>query len=183
LVYLEAGYPYAFDNGTGPSMQDFQAITGPQPPPPSERELASFGSLRDYYVRTLGFSFPQAELRQQRTAGPDGRVGKTRDFPGYQTLLSGLKKYADIRVPSLWVYALPHTLGKWIDNASDPKVRERAKTYEQSLTALTERQVQAVETGLPSARVVKLRGGHHYIYLSNEADVLREMRSFIAGLH
>lgn len=183
LVYLEAGYPYAFDNGTGPSMQDFQAITGPQPPPPSERELASFGSLRDYYVRVLGFAFPQAELRQRRTADPQGRVGKERDFPGYQTLLAGMKKYADIRVPSLWVYASPHTLGKWIDNASDPKVRERARTYEQSLTVLTERQVKAVETGLPSARVVKLPGGHHYIYLSNESDVLREMRSFVSGLH
>jgi pimeloyl-ACP methyl ester carboxylesterase len=183
LVYLEAGYPYAFDNGTGPSMQDFQAITGPQPPPPSERERASFGSLRDYYVRVQGFAFPQAELRQQRRVDPDGRVGKPRDFPGYQTLLAGMKKYADIRVPSLWVYAVPHSQGNWIDKATDPKVRERARTYDGALTALTERQIKAVESGLPSARVVKLRGAHHYIYLSNESDVLREMRSFISGLH
>jgi hypothetical protein len=24
LVYLEAGYPYAFDNGNGPTMKEFQ---------------------------------------------------------------------------------------------------------------------------------------------------------------
>ena len=35
LVYLEAGYPYAVDNGHGPTMNDF-GINGPQPPPPSE---------------------------------------------------------------------------------------------------------------------------------------------------
>ena len=123
-------------------------------------------------------------MRTSATAngGPDGRVGSIRDFPGYQTLLAGMKQYADIRVPSLWVYALPHGQGKWIDNATDPKVRERARTYDRALTALTERQVKAVETGLPSARVVKVRGAHHYIYLSNESDVLRERRSFITGL-
>jgi non-heme chloroperoxidase len=33
LVYLEAGYPYAFDNGEGPSMQAFQTSpSGPQGP-------------------------------------------------------------------------------------------------------------------------------------------------------
>jgi hypothetical protein len=47
---------------------------------------------------------------------------------------------------------------------------------------LTERQAKSVETGLPSARVVRLNGAHHYIYLSNEADVLRETRSFMSRL-
>ena len=182
LIYLEAGYPYAFDNGTGPTMQDFQSLTAPQPPPPSERELASFGSLRDYNMRVLGFSFPDAELRQQRTTGPDGRVGGRREFPGSQTMLAGMKKYVDIGVPSLWIYALPHSLGMWIDHVTDPKVRERARAYDRALTALTERQAKSVETGLPSARVVRLSGAHHYIYLSNEADVLRETRSFMSGL-
>ena len=182
LVYLEAGYPYAFDNGTGPTMQDFQSLTAPQPPPPSDRELATFGSLRDYYMRVLGFSFPDAELRQQRTTGADGRVGGRREFPGSQTLLTGMQKYADIRVPSLWIYALPHSQGRWIDHVTDPKVRERARAYDRALTALTERQAKSVETGLPSARVVRLNGAHHYIYLSNEADVLRETRSFMSRL-
>lgn len=34
LVYLEAMYPYAFDNGKGPTMKEFLDISGPQPPPP-----------------------------------------------------------------------------------------------------------------------------------------------------
>ena len=42
LVYLEAGYPYAFDNGKGPTMKEFQKISGPQPPPPGE---IRFGQL------------------------------------------------------------------------------------------------------------------------------------------
>jgi non-heme chloroperoxidase len=50
LVYLEAGYPYAFDNGKGPTMKEFQDISGPQPPPPGESDLASFSALQQYYL-------------------------------------------------------------------------------------------------------------------------------------
>ena len=43
-------------------------------------------------------------------------------------------------------------------------------------------QAKAFETGVPSARVVRLAHANHYVFLSNEADVLREMNAFISGL-
>jgi non-heme chloroperoxidase len=182
LVYLDAAYPYAFDNGKGPAMKDFQDISGPQPPPPGESDLASFGALRQYHLRVLGFTFPEAELRQQWNSTPDGRVGKQRGFPGSATLLAGMKKYTDIPVPALVIFGNPHGQGNWVDNNTDPKVREAAKAYSMALTALTESQAKTFENGVPTAHVVRLRGAHHYVYLSNEADVLREMRSFLGGL-
>jgi pimeloyl-ACP methyl ester carboxylesterase len=183
LVYLEAGYPFAFDNGQGPTFKQFQDISGPQPPPPGESDLASFSALQKYYMRVLGFTYPEAELRQQWNCTPDGRVGKRREFPGGATILAGMKKYAGIPVPALVIFASPHAQGTWVDNNTDPKVREAAEAYSAALEALTERQAKAFENGVPSARVVKLPGAHHYVYLSNEADVLREMRAFLAGLH
>ncbi len=182
LVYLEAGYPYAFDNGKGPTMKEFQDISGPQPPPPGESDLASFRALQQYYLRVLGFTFPEAELRQRWNSTPAGQVGKERDFPGYATIMAGMKKYTDIPVPALVIFGIPHSQGNWVNNSTDPKVCEAAKAYSAALTALTESQANAFENGVPTARVVRLRGAHHYIYLSNEADVLREMRSFLSGL-
>ena len=182
LVYLEAGYPYAFDNGKGPTMKEFQDISGPQPPPPSESDLASFAALQQYYLRNLGFTYPEGELRQLFTTTSEGRVGEERDFPGNAMILEGRKKYANIPVPALVIFGIPHSLGKWVDDSTDPKVREAAKAYSAALTALTESQAKALENGVPTARVVRLRGAHHYIYLSNEADVLAEMRSFLSGL-
>jgi hypothetical protein len=41
---------------------------------------------------------------------------------------------------------------------------------------------KAFEKGLPSARVVWLAHAGHYVFRSHEADVLREMNTFIAGL-
>ena len=58
---------------------------------------------------------------------------------------------------------------------------EAAKAYSATLDALTEKQAKAFEDGVPTAHVIRLRGAH-FIFLSNESDVLREMRAFLTGL-
>jgi len=181
LVYLDAGYPYAFENGRGPAWKEFQ-ISGPQPPPPADADLAGYDALQRYYLRVLGFTYPEAELRQQRGADADGRVGKPHDFPGYATLLSGMKRHARIPVPALVIFANPHGLGTWIEKTEDPTVRDAARAYAATLAALTERQAKSIEEGVPTARVVILHGAHHYVFLSNEAEVLRELRRFVGAL-
>jgi hypothetical protein len=42
--------------------------------------------------------------------------------------------------------------------------------------------VNAVQARYPRARIVRLAGASHYVYQSNEADVEREMKSWLAGL-
>ena len=184
LVYLEAGYPYAFDNGKGPSMKEFLDARKimPQAPPPSESALASFSALQQACLRGLGFTYPEGELRQQFSTTPEGRVGKERDFPGYAMMLEGMKKYSNIPVPALVIFAIPHGQAKWISESTDPKVHEAAKAFSAAELALTTKQAKAFEDGVPTARVVRLRDADHYVYLSNEADVLREMKSFLSSL-
>jgi non-heme chloroperoxidase len=75
LVYLDAAYSYAFDNGTGVNAMEMQKLQGPRAPPPSQTDLASFSALQKYYERVNGFLFPEAELRAQRESIPDGGVG------------------------------------------------------------------------------------------------------------
>jgi len=133
-----------------------------------------------------GFRTPEAELRQEWESTPGGGVGKQRDLPGsamFESLMMSTKKYADIPVPALVIFANPHSQGTWVDDNTDPSVQTAAKAYSTVLAPLTERQERAVEIGVPTARVITLPGAHHYVFLSNEADVLREMRAFLAGLH
>jgi len=47
---------------------------------------------------------------------------------------------------------------------------------------MTEPQARAFEAGVPSARVVRLADADHVVFMSNEADVLREMRAFFGQL-
>ena len=173
LVYLDAAYPYAFDNGKVPTFKELSAVGFPQPPPPTEADLATFSGLREYYTRVLGFTYPEAELRQQRSITPEGHVGPPRAFPGGRTLLAGMKQYTEVPVPALFLVS-SHSPGRWADTSTDPVISKQVA----AMRALLERQAKAIEDGLPSARVVRLPGANHYVFLSNEADVLREMRAF-----
>jgi pimeloyl-ACP methyl ester carboxylesterase len=177
LVYLDAAYPYAFNNGKVPTFDEISKVGFPQTPPPSDADLASFDGLRQYYTRVLGFTYPEGELRQKRSATPEGRVGPPRASPGGRFLTAGMKEYVQIRTPALFLVSSQNP-GRWAETSTDPKIREQIA----GLSAFTERQAKAVEDGLPGARVVRLPGANHYVYLSNEADVLREMRAFLGRL-
>jgi len=184
LVYLEAAYPYAFDNGKGPTMGEFRNISGPQPPAPGASELASFRALQRWDAQTYGFQSPEAEFRQTWEATPDGRPAKPRDFPGSQvfmTIMTGDKRYSDMRVPALVVFAIPHIPDEWTATSKDPAVRGTARSYYSALDILAEKQAKSLEAGWPTARVIRLKG-RHYVFASNESDVLREVRAFVAGL-
>jgi non-heme chloroperoxidase len=187
LVYLEAGYSYAFDNGKGTNIMEMQKLQAPQPPPPSEADLASFAALQRYYQRVNGFPFPEAELRAQNEATPDGKVGKPRNLPGGPMLMNlmmgtNTSKYTEIPAPALFIFANPHGLGTWVDQNADSSVRTAARAYSTALATMTDRQENAMEAGVPTGHVITIPGAHHFVFLSNQADVLRDVRAFLSTL-
>jgi non-heme chloroperoxidase len=185
LVYLDAAYSYAFDNGKGSSIMEMQKLQAPEQPPPSKADLVSFNALQKYYLRVNGFLFPEAELRTQRESTPDGGVGKQLNPPGsalFMPLITGTKKYTAIPAPAFVIFANPHSQGVWIHENTDPSVRTAAKAYFTALEALTERQEKSVESGVPTARVTHIPGANHYVFLSNEAEVLKDIHAFLTSL-
>jgi hypothetical protein len=46
--------------------------------------------------------------------------------------------------------------------------------------ALCTAQADAFANGVPSAHVVRISNADHYVFNSNEAEVVREMNSFLA---
>jgi non-heme chloroperoxidase len=181
LVYLDAGYSYAFDNGKGMTMDDMKEMqkNAPQAPAPSAADRASFAAAQAWNSRINGTRFPEAELRQSFDSGPDGSVGKPRTPPRVQlAIIAGTKKFTGIQSPALAIFADPHDMGPWTHNNEDPAVLAVLKTFD----TLTKKQVKAFEDGVPSARVVRLPNANHYVFLSNEADVLREMHALLATL-
>jgi pimeloyl-ACP methyl ester carboxylesterase len=179
VVYLDAAYGYAFDNGKGVSFEEMNKATsgGASPPPPGPADIASFETVRAWYLRENGIAFPEAEFRATEVTLPDGKPGPPREAPG-AAVIAGVQKYADIRAPALAIFASPHDRGPWMARVADPKAHEQLEQLE----ALVVKQAKAFEEGVARARVVRLAGANHYVFLSNEADVLRELRAFIAGL-
>ena len=43
-------------------------------------------------------------------------------------------------------------------------------------------QIRALERGTPGARVIRIPHSNHYVFRSNEAEVVREIFAFIGGI-
>jgi pimeloyl-ACP methyl ester carboxylesterase len=151
----------------------------PIPPSPAASDLESFEAWLSWGKRVFGYAAPVAELRQIRESTPDGHVGEPRTKPTIpRAIIAGERKYTDIQVPVLAIFAVPHDPGPFAN--VDPAA---LVAFEARDMAITENQAKAFETGVPSAHVVRLPHANHYLFLSNEADVLREIGIFLASLH
>jgi non-heme chloroperoxidase len=91
-----------------------------------------------------------------------------------EAIRAGIRKYTRIDAPILAIYALPHERGM-----TDPAKRAEADARD---LAFQGEMAKAFEKGLPSARIIWLAHADHYVFRSNEADVIREMNTFITGL-
>jgi non-heme chloroperoxidase len=87
-----------------------------------------------------------------------------------QAILEGEQKYVKIPAPALAIYSSPQNFGSNYEKYSAWRRKRKADRE------------AAFEKGVPSARVVRLKHSTHFVFISNEAEVLREMRSFLGGL-
>jgi hypothetical protein len=119
---------------------------------------------------------PESEFRQTWDSTADGRPVKARDAPGFasmMTLLSDTTTNTMVPVPTLVMFAIPHVPDRWMDDS------KAATQCFGKIDVVAERQAAAIPKDVPNARVVRLRG-MHYLFLSNTADVRREIRAFTA---
>src|SRR5262249_11700965 len=178
-IYLDAAYSYAFDNGKGSNLNEVKGE--PRSPRPRPDDMANFAALIKWNTQTNGFALPESELRQLYEATADGRVGKRLIPQAAGKMQLPTTKYAVIPVAALVIFAVPHDLGPWLKGA-DASVQDAAKKFAALETSLTERQAKAIEEAVPTARVVRIANASHYVYLSNQAEVLKYMRVFISKL-
>jgi len=184
LIYLEAGYPYAFENGSGPTMKDFQEMSAPQSPGPDKSATQSFSKLQKWDADTYGYRIPESEFRQIWESTAEGRPFRTRDTPGSQAfaaILGGEKRFTAIPVPALVIFAVPHIQESWMSKNKSPDLQKAARAYYTAVDTLADKQAKALEASVKTVHVIKLRGTH-YIFLSEEGAVLREVRGFVSSL-
>jgi non-heme chloroperoxidase len=98
--------------------------------------------------------------------------------PPIQAALNfGMQKYTQIPVPILAIFACPHNWDRAFRN--DPAMKATRMAADRvSCNA----QADAFAAGVSSARVIRLPDADHYVFNSNEADVLREVNIFLARL-
>jgi non-heme chloroperoxidase len=182
LVYLDgAGDPTT--PAHDPAEPDPTRLPHPRPTPPADR--SSFEALTKR--PGLKVSFPEAEWRQQFAENPDGSVGRSlMDLKIRQAITVDARvkpNYANIRVPVLAIYQA-HPFDEVATEFDIRNEQERAALSQQyaATRAMYTRWQQDLLAAVPTARIVELPGANLYMFLSNEADVLREIRAFVATL-
>ena len=151
-------------------------------------DYSSFEAYRSAQLRDHGVAFPEAELRQLFVANADGSVGAPRMSSAMRTALIEPTRvkpdYSRIRVPVLAIY---RQNPPFEDFAADYVIRneqERTALRQQfdATAAMVARWQRDLRAGVPTARIVNLVGANLYMFLSNEADVLREIRAFATAI-
>jgi pimeloyl-ACP methyl ester carboxylesterase len=179
LIYLDAGYSYAYyDRARGDYLIDSRELQDkiseliPGRVPEDETQVIQ------ELLQTILPRFEKAlhEREMDLRAMPAPHTPMLPQLTPAQAILAGERKYGDIHVPVLAIYAIPHDLGPAF---SDPAVRAAAEARDLVSAGA---QAKAFEAGIPSARVVILPHASHFVFLSNEADVLREMNGFLRSL-
>ena len=93
---------------------------------------------------------------------PEGPIAPARPLTAQDKIFAamngGEQKYTSIKSPILVFFAWPADV--------TPAMQEQAK---------------ALESGIPTARIVRLANATHYVYRSNEAEVVQGMNSFMDG--
>jgi pimeloyl-ACP methyl ester carboxylesterase len=178
LIYLDAAYPYAYYNAERGDpdidliyLRNKLALLAPGNEPPDTRPI-----IRELLEKDL----PQYEKDLRETQkdieawGPSG--GQPRILPSLLLMFGGFQKYTKIPVPILAIYAVPHDLSVQMTKPKD----EAALEARDLIT--TGAQADAFEKGVPTARVVRWPHAKHNLVRFHEADVLKEMNAFMAGL-
>lgn len=188
LVYLDgASDPMTTPADVGASVPDPSSLPRPLNPSPAP-DNTSFEALAASQRRSRGWAFPAAELRQQYAANADGSVGPALLSSVIRraiTIDARVKPdYSGMRVPVLALYQKEPPFEKVAGSYLIRTEQERAALRQEYETtrAMYVRWQRDLLAAVPSARIVELEGASLYMFLSNEADVLREMRAFAATL-
>jgi non-heme chloroperoxidase len=186
LVYLDAIADLEDDP---PADKEWSALqqrmpSGLRPQPVCDPvDTSTFAAFRRTRTCPLGFTLPESELRNQfESVG--GRVGpvKTPDWVmraiGQQQVFR--KDYSNIRVPVLVLMEFPRFPEQY-----QPKNDDERALIEQFVArgrVIVGKWTDKVKRGVPNARFVDVPGGGHYLFITKEAEVLREIHAFIVNL-
>lgn len=175
LVYLDAVYQFSFYD---PSVADLSVETATV-----KRDLGRMFDLQtDPAAMRALIADVQGALPNLQQALSDaaeatgsapavsGQAQKPEDLAGNR-IFDNTRRYGPVKVPVLAILAEPRQCGRNCD-----------KPFMQKILAADVARSAYFEKQSPNARLVRIPYASHYIWRSNQADVLREMNAFMDKL-
>lgn len=184
LVYLDA----AFDPTDSPDPAYLELVNKlpaamRMPSALTAAARRSPQAYREWQRRNGQAEFPESELRSDFVFEPDGSLGRYVTPPSvFAAIRAGAQKrdYSKIRVPVLAFF--PQTGEKPRYEPKDDQERAAIEAFNSAAAVVVNRYKQRLQTALGGVRTLDLAHADHYVFISNESEVLREIRAFLAGL-
>jgi pimeloyl-ACP methyl ester carboxylesterase len=161
-------------------------VTLPQPPPPPADTAADLKSVQRFaaaLARSDGYRKPLAAICNMIRTDSSGRVVGAITPPEISSkIYEGLQpaEYDRIQAPALGMfnkitpqYRLPYY---WY---LDPATQEEFNRSIKSLATWVGGAIQRFRSGVKNSRVIELHDTNHYVFIVDEALVVREMRKFL----
>jgi non-heme chloroperoxidase len=120
---------------------------------------------------------PESEVRQRYRIGEDGRVGEWLGH-GYanQSVALEEERFHSIDTPLLAIFSYPSAPNS--GQTSDPA---KLAAYRAAETSRKEAQI-AIFREQPHAKVIVIPNSTHFIFLSNEEEVISQISDFVNSL-
>jgi pimeloyl-ACP methyl ester carboxylesterase len=177
LIYIEAGYPYAlYDQVNGELELDAIEL---------RNQLRQFINgyalepVKDYDELIANLERVENEVKrhEQDTKNLPPTPVSPRMTPDLFAIMKGRMSFTTIHVPALVIFGTDPSPVAGDDPQSHPQAVRQALMMRDKKS-----QIAAFKRQVPSAQIVLIPHATHYVFQSNEADVLREMNKFIAAL-
>ena len=188
VVYLDSAEDermWPFPNGPISTDEKEWKARLPKTPPADRTTIAAY---RAWQKVAHNMAFPESELRQLYAINSDGSVGDYLVSKDVRDAMFAGRAYPDynrIQVPVLAFFEMPIPLSEQLSkyqplNADQAAALGAQYETSQIWTAINS---HALRRALPAAKIEYLVGGNNYIFLTNEAEVVRETTAFIASLN
>lgn len=178
LVYLDSAVDHARVHELLSSLPP-PPSPGPEVAPEQDPDLASRAAWSAALARDFGGRFPADEIEQAYDFDPKtGRgVGIHARPDASEQVMAGSARmdFSGVRAPVLAFYAPPRPTGL---ERLTPAQQEAEKALFLKLEGVRSETEGALRK-VPGARVVIFENGGHYVWFTNPAEVVREMKTFL----
>lgn len=179
LIYLDAAYGDAFDDPRVGNLEihvrdvrEELANIDPGKMPMGKRD-----ELRELLSQLPRLQKELDALLKQMNDNPPRNDPSRLPPPQIAATLGGQQKFTRMTVPVLAIFAYRHQL------PGDGMLKdEQQRTAAAKEDVFTEEHVDALKTVVPSACIVRIPNAGHFVFQSNEAEVLRDVNELIDGL-
>ncbi len=182
LVYLDAGYQYAaYDQGQPDFGMDRRELirnltairdaVSPQEERKLLTEIAAALPTFENDVKTRVKELASVPDMTNAEVTEERNRRWSREGISARAVQDGKQAFQGIKSPALAIFAVPHERAGKHDDDADAKDIARVEPL-----------IRAFQKAAPQAKVVRMPHANHYVFTSNEADVIRVMDEFVASL-